>query len=81
MLLSQIYVIDSSDSKRMKDAAEELTKLLEETKLEGVPLLIFANKQDLDFAENAHQVIDYTITITRCFWLKAQDWIEIYFGT
>ena len=31
----------------MDECGEELSKILEEDKLAGVPLLIFANKQDL----------------------------------
>eukprot|EP00758_Cryptobia_borreli_P003310 Tbor_TRINITY_DN3678_c0_g1::TRINITY_DN3678_c0_g1_i1::g.229::m.229/K07944/ARL3; ADP-ribosylation factor-like protein 3 len=42
-----VYVIDSADSKRLEEAGVELEQLLEEDKLAGVPLLIFANKQDL----------------------------------
>ncbi|XP_057369168.1 ADP-ribosylation factor-like protein 3 [Daphnia carinata] len=42
-----IYVIDSSDRRRFDETAEELSELLNEDKLEGVPLLVFANKQDL----------------------------------
>lgn len=39
-----IYVIDSSDRVRLDECGEELQKLLEEDKLAGVPVLIFANK-------------------------------------
>ena len=39
-----IYVIDSSDRMRMEECANELQGLLEEDKLTGVPLLIYANK-------------------------------------
>ena len=43
-----IYVVDSSDNRRMEsECGEELQKLLEDDKLAGVPILIFANKQDL----------------------------------
>ena len=42
-----IYVIDSADAKRLEESNAELQQLLEEEKLAGVPLLIFANKQDL----------------------------------
>lgn len=42
-----IYVIDSADRRRMEETGVELQQLLEEEKLSGVPLLIFANKQDL----------------------------------
>ena len=49
-----VYVIDSADNKRVKEAGEELEKLLavhkfiiQEKELANVPVLIFANKQDL----------------------------------
>lgn len=42
-----IYVIDSSDKKRFDETGEELLELLEEEKLGSVPVLIYANKQDL----------------------------------
>ncbi|KRZ92751.1 ADP-ribosylation factor-like protein 3 [Trichinella sp. T8] len=45
--LFQIYVIDSSDRRRFDETGVELMELLEEEKLTNVPLLIFANKQDL----------------------------------
>ncbi|VDP14522.1 unnamed protein product [Soboliphyme baturini] len=48
-----IYVIDSSDKKRFDETGLELMELLEEEKLSQVPLLIFANKQDLVNAVSA----------------------------
>lgn len=42
---AMIYVIDSSDRRRMEETGIELQQLLDEDKLSGVPLLIFANKQ------------------------------------
>jgi len=42
---AMIYVIDSSDRRRMEETGIELQQLLDEDKLTGVPLLIFANKQ------------------------------------
>ena len=42
-----VYVIDSADRRRMEETGVELNSLLEEEKLAGVPVLIFANKQDL----------------------------------
>ena len=35
----------------MDESGEELNNLLAEEKLAGVPLLVYANKQDLDLAE------------------------------
>lgn len=40
-------MIDSSDRKRFEETGVELAELLTEDKLFGVPLLVFANKQDL----------------------------------
>lgn len=53
-----IYVVDSSDIRRMKETGDELTQLLKEEKLEGVPLLVFANKQDLLNALSADEIRD-----------------------
>ncbi|KAL7540186.1 hypothetical protein ACHAXR_009921 [Thalassiosira sp. AJA248-18] len=53
-----IYVIDSSDSRRMEETSLELDQLLNEEKLNGVPLLIFANKQDLLNALSADEIRD-----------------------
>eukprot|EP00056_Hartaetosiga_gracilis_P020869 m.21683 g.21683 ORF g.21683 m.21683 type:complete len:122 (+) comp8748_c0_seq2:85-450(+) len=52
----QIYVIDSADQKRFDETGEELGELLEEEKLQGVPVLIFANKQDLEAAAKASDI-------------------------
>ncbi|CAL1525915.1 unnamed protein product [Lymnaea stagnalis] len=53
-----IYVIDSADRKRFEETGEELTELLEEEKLAGVPVLIFANKQDLLTAARASEIAE-----------------------
>ncbi|CAH8532250.1 unnamed protein product [Heterobilharzia americana] len=53
-----IYVIDSADKKRFEETGEELMELLSEDKLAGVPLIIFANKQDLISAEPANKISD-----------------------
>ncbi|CAC5365003.1 ARL3 [Mytilus coruscus] len=53
---SLIYVIDSADQKRFEETSLELTELLEEDKLMGAPLLVFANKQDLLSAAPADEV-------------------------
>ena len=42
-----IYVVDAADKKRVDEAGTELANLLEEEKLQGCPVLVFANKQDL----------------------------------
>ncbi|KAA0197773.1 ADP ribosylation factor 2 [Fasciolopsis buskii] len=42
-----IWVVDSADRIRLEDCRDELAKLLQEERLAGATLLIFANKQDL----------------------------------
>lgn len=51
-----IYVIDSSDRRRMEETGIELQQLLDEEKLMGIPLVIFANKQDLLSALTASEI-------------------------
>ncbi|XP_076019799.1 ADP-ribosylation factor-like protein 3 [Genypterus blacodes] len=76
-----IYVIDSSDRKRLEETSQELSELLEEETLAGVPLLIFANKQDLttaipasELAEglNLHIIRDRMWQIQACSALTAE---------
>merc|ERR1712017_46348 len=38
---AMIYVVDSSDRRRLEEAGEELQELLAEDKLGGIPILIF----------------------------------------
>lgn len=53
-----IYVIDSADKRRLEETGQELGNLLEEDKMCGVPVLIFANKQDLMNAEPPSEISD-----------------------
>ncbi|KAL9671886.1 hypothetical protein QQ045_009459 [Rhodiola kirilowii] len=45
-----IWVVDSSDLRRLDDCKMELDNLLKEERLSGASLLIFANKQDIQGA-------------------------------
>jgi len=72
---SLIYVIDSSDRRRLEESGSELNELLQEDKLANIPLLIFANKQDLiqalpaeEISESLslHNIRDRTWTIQAC---------------
>ena len=51
-------MVDSADDIRLKECAEELSLLMQEESLKKVPLLVFANKQDLQFALDAESVTD-----------------------
>uniref|UniRef100_A0A8C6PC38 ADP-ribosylation factor-like protein 3 n=1 Tax=Nothobranchius furzeri TaxID=105023 RepID=A0A8C6PC38_NOTFU len=54
-----IYVIDCSDRTRFQETISgQLKGLLEEDKLATVPLLIFANKQDLTTAISASELVE-----------------------
>ena len=56
--MTQVYVVDSGDSDRFAESAEELTSLMKETKLAGVPVLVLANKQDLMSAVECGEVFE-----------------------
>ena len=45
-----VFVIDSSDKERLEIVKQELFLLLQEEDLQGVPIAILANKQDLEEA-------------------------------
>ena len=51
-----IMVIDSSDIDRMKIVKDELSKIVVEPGLETVPILVLANKQDLDSALSKQEI-------------------------
>lgn len=53
-----IYVIDSADRKRFEETGHELQELLYEEKLAAVPLMIYANKQDLMSAAPASDIAE-----------------------
>ena len=53
-----VFVVDSSDEERLNECVEELTALLGEEGLNGVPLLVYANKQDLQFALEAEEILN-----------------------
>merc|ERR1711998_540022 len=65
-----IYVVDSSDRRRLEEAAAELNELLEEDKLTGVPVLIFANKMDL-ISATAH---DEIVEVMQLMGIKDRPW-------
>lgn len=53
-----IYVIDSSDKKRLAESGHELDLILQEEKMNGVPLMVFANKQDLVGSATGDEIAD-----------------------
>jgi GTPase SAR1 family protein len=47
-----VFVVDSMDNSRFELAREELSRLLAQDELRGVPVLIYANKQDMPATTN-----------------------------
>lgn len=53
-----IFVVDSNDRERMKEARDELQSMLNEDELRDAVLLVFANKQDLPQAMRPNELTD-----------------------
>lgn len=53
-----VFVVDSSDEERLKECIDELQALMGEEGLNKVPLLVFANKQDLQFALEPEEIMN-----------------------
>ena len=53
-----IFVVDSNDRDRIQEAKNELFIMLREEELRGIPILVFANKQDLPNAMSVVEVTD-----------------------
>jgi ADP-ribosylation factor-like protein 2 len=51
-----IWVVDSADRRRLEDCRKELVGLLQEERLLGATLLVFANKQDLAGALSLQEI-------------------------
>ena len=66
-----IFVVDSNDKDRIEESAEELQKLLAEEQLINCPLLILANKQDLNDALPPGEIVE-KIGIADS---KGRDWL------
>ena len=66
-----IYVIDSNDKVRFDDAAEELKKMMEEEALKQCPVLIWANKQDLNTSLTSEEVTEKLEMQN----IKDRDWL------
>ena len=46
-----IFVVDSADPERIGELRQEIERVVNDDKLRGVPVLVFANKQDLPMGE------------------------------
>ena len=67
-----VLVVDSQDHERIKEARDELGRMLNEDELRDIPVLVLANKQDLKNAYSGEQVrkeidLDSLQRETNCF--------------
>lgn len=53
-----LFVLDSADHSKVPVARAELEGLLEKPQLQGIPLLILGNKNDLPGALTAEQILE-----------------------
>ncbi|ODQ66269.1 P-loop containing nucleoside triphosphate hydrolase protein [Nadsonia fulvescens var. elongata DSM 6958] len=53
-----VYVVDSADRNRIEDCKVELKKVVVDDQLEGVPLLMLANKQDAEHRLDIVEIIE-----------------------
>eukprot|EP00877_Chromochloris_zofingiensis_P004679 jgi/Chrzof1/14211/Cz08g29190.t1 len=51
-----IYIVDAADPARFPESQAALSQVLSEPQLQGKPILVLANKQDLPTAAQAHEV-------------------------
>uniref|UniRef100_A0A3P9D7T3 ADP-ribosylation factor-related protein 1 n=1 Tax=Maylandia zebra TaxID=106582 RepID=A0A3P9D7T3_9CICH len=60
-----IYVIDSTDEERLSESKDAFEKMISSEALEGVPLLVLANKQDVPvpglFIHTKHSFITHAL--------------------
>lgn len=51
-----LYVVDSSDKRRLEESRREFELLLKNESIKNVPVVVLANKQDLPGALNAEEI-------------------------
>lgn len=51
-----LYVVDSSDKRRLEESRREFELILKNESIEDVPVVVLANKQDLPGALNAEEI-------------------------
>ena len=54
-----VYVVDAANRERFDESKQALDRMLGTRELYGAPLLLMANKQDLDNAAGPQEVADY----------------------
>ena len=76
-----VYVVDSSDSEGIKTAKEELFGLLDKQALQGTPLLVLGNKNDLKGSLTQDELIkEMSLNTIKGEQLNSNNWVlKIFF--
>ncbi|XP_069491983.1 uncharacterized protein [Ambystoma mexicanum] len=53
-----VFVVDSADPERFQEARSELEAIIENNDMQGVPIVVLANKQDLPGACSSSELVD-----------------------
>ena len=70
-----IFIVDSADLERIDEASEELHKLINEAELSNVPILIYANKQDLPKALSTAEITSRLSMNNQMNSIKNRKWV------
>lgn len=65
-----VFVVDAAETERMEEAKVELHRITRSAENQGVPVLVLANKQDLDGAMSASEVIIAYTENMAAIWLR-----------
>ncbi|KAI9303095.1 ADP-ribosylation factor-like protein 8B [Cunninghamella echinulata] len=78
-----VFVVDAADHSKLDAAYSELKALLEKPQLANIPMLVLGNKNDLDDALTAEQLIDVlklksiTNREVSCYSISAKNQVNI----
>lgn len=74
-----VFVVDSADVERLEECSIEFQELLEEQKLAGLPVLVYANKMDLPSAMSEQDIAEaLDLHSIRDRPWQIQVWFNIY---
>lgn len=78
-----VFVVDAADNAKLDMARNELRNLLEKPQLAGIPVLVLGNKNDLDTALTAEQLVErlglasITTQEVSCYSISAKNQVNI----
>lgn len=54
-----VFVLDASDANRLQEAVTQLKQLVDDPRLQKVPIVVLANKQDISGAKTVHEIKEF----------------------